>query len=122
MKKKIVKVIILALLVGGFTKGKAYYEDRYLGQTYYGKIPEDQDMTYKMQYSDDKKPIGPAISYELDVYNDKEKRRVSFERYRGSDYFKPGDYIEVSASRQISLGEKLVDKKQISEELLRKIN
>lgn len=121
MKKKIGMVIILALLVGLFVKGRAYYEDRYVGETYYGRIGENQDMTFKTQYSSDGKPMDKAIDYKVKIYNDKEERTVNFQRYEGSDYFKPGDYIEVEASNQISLGEKLIDKKDIPSNILEKI-
>ena len=66
---------------------------------------------------DGRADMGPAVEYDLIAYNDKgEEKAVNFsvyspesEYYRGEPMPQPGEFLRVSASKQLVVGWRIVD-------------
>ena len=113
MKKKTLLGIVLAvgavLLIAVAVWGKQYYTDRYVGADYYTMVPLDYDMTPVPVKTMDGKEMGAAIEYRLTAYNEQgEAKSVEFRVYdpdsdysRGEEQPQPGDYLWISASKQL---------------------
>ncbi|MCL1846898.1 MAG: YxeA family protein [Coriobacteriia bacterium] len=122
MKKKpvfwvIVAVVALVVVAVGIW-GKQYYDDRYVGTDYYAVVPLDYNVTPGPRPSmDGRADMGPAVEYDLVAYNDKgEAKTVNFsvyspesDYYRGEPMPQPGEYLRVSASKQLVVGWRIVD-------------
>lgn len=114
MNKKIglgvLVVIFLAMGMYAIKSGSDYYNNRYIGSDYYGKISLNQNVEYQDVYDDRGKRMDRAIDYTVMVYNEKgEKRIAQFSRYEGQTIYEPGSYIKVNLSKQIVLKQEGID-------------
>lgn len=124
MKKTLGILIAVAIIVGGALWAKGYYNNRYVAsETYYTQVPTDEvNKDSWLVNSEGKKEVKGKM-YKLVGY-DKEgnKRDFSFAKQgTAKDYYAPGAYIKISASKTISLGEITVNKEDVPAKALEKI-
>lgn len=118
-------VIVLLMTIGfGTVNAKKYYNDRYVGSTYYGKIPTTMSMEPKMLYGDKNREMGYGKEYNIKVYNESGNERIAeFEVISDNpeEYYKPGTYLKVEMSKQIVVKQKPISKEDIPENILKLI-
>lgn len=124
MKKTLGILIAVSIIVGGALWAKGYYNNRYVAsETYYTQVPTDEvNKDSWLVNSEGKKEVKGKM-YKLVGY-DKEgnKRDFSFAKQgTAKDYYAPGAYIKISASKTISLGEITVNKEDVPAKALEKI-
>jgi len=134
MSKKLVIIIIfiaaaVILVAAVAVWGKRYYEDRYVGEDYYAIVPLDYDMEPEPIYSMDGQEVGQGITYNLTAYNNQgEPKSVEFTVHdpesdggRGEIPPLPGEYLWISASKQLVVRWKITDESDIPEKALEMI-
>lgn len=124
-KKKItigIVAVVVVLGVFGIIKGKEYYDNTYVGETYYGQIPSNQSL-------EPQKLIGStgesytAIEYTFNVYNKEGKELVaSFEKDDVNNAYKPNAYIMVEQSKTRTVYDKEVSREDIPKDVLKYID
>lgn len=125
--KKIIKFIVLigvlALIAIFVVKAKNYYNGRYVGKSYYAMVPSDQSTNAEMIYDDKGDEIGKGIKYELKSYDEKKERILVFTVYKEKpeELLQPGTFLEIEASDKIVLGEKIIKREDVPEDILEKI-
>lgn len=124
MKKKITILAAVLLIAAGAFWAKGYYNDRYVASNfYYTQIPEDEvhEDSWLLDADGVKQEKGKA--YDLIGYDENgEAREVHFTKSGSAeDYYAPGTYIRVSASKTITVGVETVGKAEIPQEALRQI-
>jgi len=127
MKKKrkallwiIPAAVILIILIPLVLFAKQYYDARYvLDDSFYTVVPLDYDIT---PYRDQE---GRVTDYTLTCYNaDGEAKEHTFSVLidaHKSDLYPPGTFIQVDVSRQLVIGRRAVDEKDIPEKAMEKI-
>jgi len=130
MKKKPVLITILiavtVLIVMLAVWGKQYYEDRYVGLDYYTMIPLDYDMSSETIHDMSGNEMGTGINYKLTAYDKQgESKEVEFtvddpdsEYSLGETQPQPGEFLLVSASKQIVLRWSKIGKDSIPKNIL----
>lgn len=128
MKNKkgiIIGVIFLAIVVLGGMKINDYYQDRYVGKDYYVRVPQDQSTELEDILDMSNRVVGKGRKYELLGYNTAgESRMLSF-TYTTEDPAKllqPGQYLKVSASKQIVVGQSVIQESDVPADILKLIN
>ncbi|MDR0591261.1 MAG: YxeA family protein [Candidatus Nomurabacteria bacterium] len=130
MKKvviSIVSLVVIALAVVGVLLGQRYYNDRYVSSDYYTVVPADYDTTPKMQHDYTGKDIALGVEYKLTAYNTEgESKVVEFtvmdknsKEATAGEYYQPGTYLLVKASKQIVTGQETIDRGKIPEGVLK---
>lgn len=125
--KKLVKLVVFIGLVGlavvGVTKGKEYYNNRYVGTKYYAVVPKNQSTQPEMIYDNKGDEIGKGKTYDLKSYNGKETRVLNFTVYREKpeELLQPGTFLEIEASSEIVLGEKIIKRDEVPANILQEI-
>lgn len=126
MKKKNLFILAVAIfLVAGAFWAKKYYNDRYMiSDSYYTQIPEDEINEDSWLVDSDGVKQVKGKEYTLMGYNDRgEEREVYFTKTGSAeDYYAPGTYIKVDASKTIVVGLEVVDKVSVPQAALEKIN
>jgi len=112
--------VILIILIPLVLFAKQYYDARYvLDDSYYTVVPLDYDIT---PYRDQE---GRLTDYTLTCYNaDGEEKVHTFTVLidaHSSDLYPPGTFIRVDVSRQLVIGRRAVDEKDIPEKAMEKI-
>lgn len=124
MKKTLGILIAVAIIVGGALWAKGYYNNRYVAsETYYTQVPTDEVNKDSWLVDDEGKKEIKGKEYNLIGY-DKEgnKRAFSFSKQgTAKDYYAPGSFIKISASKTISVGETIVNKDEVPTKALEKI-
>ncbi|OXX84333.1 hypothetical protein AVM15_05035 [Paraclostridium benzoelyticum] len=124
MKKTLGILIAVAIIVGGALWAKGYYNNRYVAsETYYTQVPTDEVNKDSWLVNSEGEKQEKGKEYKLIGY-DKEgnKREVDFtKRGTAKDYYTPGTYIKISASKTISLGETTINKEDVPAKALEKI-
>ena len=124
MKKTLGILIAVAIIVGGALWAKGYYNNRYVAsETYYTQVPTDEVNKDSWLLDSEGKKQAKGKEYNLIGY-DKEgnKRDFNFAKSgTAKDYYAPGAYIKISASKTISLGESTVNKEDVPAKALEKI-
>lgn len=124
MKKTLGILIAVAIIVGGALWAKGYYNNRYVAsETYYTQVPTDEVNKDSWLVDDEGKKEIKGKEYNLIGY-DKEgnKRAFSFSKQgTAKDYYAPGSFIKISASKTISVGETIVNKDEIPSKALENI-
>lgn len=124
MKKTLGILIVVSIIVGGALWAKGYYNNRYVAsETYYTQVPTDEVNKDSWLVNSEGEKQEKGKEYKLIGY-DKEgnKREVDFtKRGTAKDYYAPGTYIKISASKTISLGETTINKEDIPAKALEKI-
>lgn len=130
MKKRpvlwIVLAVVVVLIVAGVIWGRQYYEDHYvISDYYYAVVPEGYDMTPEPQYDNHGNLRQYGKEYTLTAYNDQgEARELEFTVMGDSSaqYPQPGTYLKISTSKQLVVGQSTVDKGDVPEKALEKLN
>jgi uncharacterized protein (TIGR01655 family) len=125
----VVGIVLIALIIAAAFFGRQYYENRYVSENYYAMIPLNYDVTPETMKSDNGDDMGQGKEYKLTIYStDGKSREVSFTVYApGSgmagerELPKPGEYLLVKASKQIVTGWESIDKSQVPDKALEKI-
>lgn len=124
MKKTLGILIVVSIIVGGALWAKGYYNNRYVAsETYYTQVPTDEVNKDSWLVNSEGEKQEKGKEYKLIGY-DKEgnKREVDFtKRGTAKDYYAPGTYIKISASKTISLGETTINKEDVPAKVLEKI-
>ncbi|KKY02298.1 hypothetical protein VN21_03925 [Paraclostridium benzoelyticum] len=124
MKKTLGILIVVSIIVGGALWAKGYYNNRYVAsETYYTQVPTDEVNKDSWLVNSEGEKQEKGKEYKLIGY-DKEgnKREVDFtKRGTAKDYYAPGTYIKISASKTISLGETTINKEDVPAKALEKI-
>jgi len=108
----IVLGLVGVLVVAGAVAGKNYYDNRYVGSTYYAMVPLDYDMTETPVRAMDGREVGTGVEYRLTAYSDAgETKSVWFTVYdpsssisRGEVPPQPGTYLKITASKTTVIG------------------
>jgi len=116
----IITAVVIIILIPLVLFAKQYYDARYvLDDSYYTVVPLDYDIT---PYRDQD---GRVTDYTLTCYNaDGEAKVHTFSVLvdtHKSDLYPPGTFIKVDVSRQLVIGRRAVDEKDIPEKALEKI-
>lgn len=126
MKKKNLFILAVAIfLVAGAFWAKKYYNNRYMiSDSYYTQIPEDEINEDSWLVDSDGVKQVKGKEYTLMGYNDRGKEREVYFTKTGSaeDYYAPGTYIKVDASKTLVVGLEVVDKVSVPQAALEKIN
>ncbi len=123
--KKIIKFILILGLIGlvalGVIKGKEYYENRYVGTSYYAMVPADESTEVEPIYDDSGDEMGKGRNYALKSYNGKEERILEFTVYKDKpeELLQPGTFMKIEASKQIVTGEKIITREEVPENILK---
>lgn len=124
MKKTLGILIVVSIIVGGALWAKGYYNNRYVAsETYYTQVPTDEVNKDSWLVNSEGEKQEKGKEYKLIGY-DKEgnKREADFtKRGTAKDYYAPGTYIKISASKTISLGETTINKEDVPAKALEKI-
>lgn len=122
--KFIIIIGLIGLVAFGAIKAKQYYNDRYVfDQSYYTQIPADTVNEDSKLYSDSGEAFDDGKSYDLVGYNeDGEKREVHFiKRGKAEDYYAPSTYMKVDMSKDIVIGESVIDESEVPQKALEAI-
>lgn len=123
-KKGIVIAVVVLLVVAGAFWAKGYYNDRYVASSfYYTQIPEDEvnEESWLVDADGVKQEKGKA--YDLIGYDENGGTKEVYFKKSGSakDYYAPGTYIKVSASKTITVGVEVVDETDVPQKALNQI-
>lgn len=123
-KKGIVIAVVVLLVVAGAFWAKGYYNDRYVASSfYYTQIPEDEvnEDSWLVDADSVKQEKGKA--YDLIGYDENGGTKEVYFKKSGSaeDYYAPGTYIKVSASKTITVGVEVVDETDLPQKALNQI-
>lgn len=123
-KKGIVIAVVVLLVVAGAFWVKGYYNDRYVASSfYYTQIPEDEvnEDSWLVDADGVKQEKGKA--YDLIGYDQNGGTKEVYFKKSGSaeDYYAPGTYIKVSASKTITVGVEVVDETDVPQKALNQI-
>ncbi len=124
MKKKILIVIAVLLVIAGAFWAKGYYNDRYVAlEYYYTQIPEDEVNEDSWLVDADGVKQAKGKEYDLIGYNENGEAKEVYFMKSGSaaDYYAPGTYIKVSASKTITVGVEVVNEANVPQEALNQI-
>lgn len=119
---KIVAAVLVVLVIFGSIKVKQYYDDRYVGSDYYTRVPADQSTELEPLYDDSGKEVDTGKEYAFESYNDKGEKRILKFSYTTEDTSKllqPGQYVKISASKQIVVGQEVVKESDVPESVLK---
>lgn len=126
MKKKNLFILAVAiLLVAGAFWAKNYYNDRYMiSDSYYTQIPADEINEDSWLVDSDGVKQVKGKEYTLMGYNDQGKEREVYFTKTGSaeDYYAPGTYLKVDASKTLVVGLEVLDEGSVPQAALEKIN
>lgn len=123
-KKGMIVAAVALLVIAGALWAKAYYNARYVASGfYYTQIPTDEvnEDSWLVDADGVKQQQGKA--YDLIGYDETgEAREVYFTKPgRAQDYYAPGTYIKVSASKTITVGVEVVDETDVPQAALNQI-
>ena len=132
MKKKTKKGIIIAvviavvvlLVIAGAFWAKGYYNDRYVvSNFYYTQIPMDEVNEDSWLVDADGVKQEKGKEYDLIGYDENGEAKEVYFTKSGSaeDYYAPGTYIKVSASKTITVGVEVVDETDVPQAALNQI-
>lgn len=120
MKKRsvyaLVGVIILFVVALGAWKGWSYYQDRYVGTTYYAVVPADSEVTLDNLVDASGKVAGKGHEYNLKAVNEKgETKDISFTVPADSldELYQPGTYLKVNASKQLVVKQSPITEEEV---------
>jgi uncharacterized protein (TIGR01655 family) len=121
--KIVILVVVIALIAVFAIFAKNYYEARYVGKDYYTMIPTNLDTTPETIYSMSGEDVGLGKSYLLTGYSENgEKKTLDFNVMEEKEPLpKAGEYLKVSASKQIVLKWWLISENEVPENALDKI-
>lgn len=125
MKKKIMLLVAIIIIVAGVFWAKGYYNDRYVvSDSFYTQIPLDEVNEDSWLVDKDGVKQTKGKSYHLVAYNDAgEEREVSFsQKGTAKDYYAPGTYIKLNASKTLVVGLEVVDKSTVPQAALEKLH
>lgn len=116
-------IIIVVVLSFGVFFAKNYYDQRYKeSDIFYLKVPEDQSLVIEDLYDMDNNPVEKGKEYEFKAYNEKGESRIVSFTYRTEDSSKllqPNEYVKVSVSEVIVLGESVIPEDEVPESVLK---
>lgn len=121
MKKKILILVAVIIVIAGAFWAKGYYNDRYVvSDSFYTQIPEDEVNEDSWLVDADGVKQAKGKEYNLIGYNEQgEEREVYFKISGGAEnYYAPGTYIKVDASRTIVIGQEVVDEASVPQAAL----
>jgi len=108
------------LLVAGIAAtvwGRNYYENRYVGSDYWAQVPATQDTTLVESISDSGQPTGMyGVHYFVTAFNEAgEQRQLDFVYHADNETSvpQPGDYLWISASRQLVVRQRVVPESEV---------
>ena len=123
--KKIISIIavVIVIVLGAFW-AKGYYNDRYVAtESYYTQVPIDEvnKESWLVDANGVKQEKGKK--YDLIGYDEQGNSKELNFVVRGTpeNYYTPGTYIKVDSSKTITLGESIVEKQNVPEKALGKI-
>lgn len=124
MKKTVGILITIAIIIGVAFWAKGYYNDRYVAsETYYTQIPSDEvnEDSWLVDDKGNKQEKGKA--YDLMAYDKEGNKKEVYFTIRGTakDYYAPGTYIKISASKTLTMGESIVNKEDVPVKALENI-
>lgn len=109
--KKIFGILIIVLLVFISYKGFVYYQNRYVGTTYYAKTSATPAKIQDL-LDDQGKKVNTGYSYSLIGVNEKgETKKVEFELTDSA--YPPNTYLEVRSSKEIVLKQATINESKI---------
>lgn len=111
-------MVLLGLSVIGFMGYRAYgyYQDRYVGEEFYGKIPEDATIDLETIYDFQGNPQDMGHEYSITGYNqDGETRTLEFTVYSDNveGLYPAGSYVKAEASKQLVVGQQMVSREEV---------
>ena len=127
-KKTKIVIVILAVVLVVFLAimGKNYYQRRYVGTTYYGKVAADQSVEpINLRRSGDGKEIGRGMEYRIIAFDEKGNEQLAiFDRYteNSEDLLQPNSYVKFSLSEEIVLKHEKADRADVPESILAKLD
>ncbi|MGP6452581.1 YxeA family protein [Streptococcus dysgalactiae subsp. equisimilis] len=125
MKKWMIILAFFAIGLSAFW-AKQYYNNRYLvDDYYYTQVPLDtvnEDSYLKDEKGKAIKNL-PGKEYELYGYSKSGKKIEVYFTFRGTkeNYPIPGAYIQVERSKTITLGQRIIEEKDVPEKALNQI-
>ena len=124
--KTVMFIMAIGLLFFIAIQGKNYYQRRYVGEDYYGKVASDQSVEpILLQGSDGGSEIGYGMEYAMLVYNAQgEERMAKFDRYSkySENLLQPNSYVKLSLSKEIVLKHEVVTQSDVPEGALVKLD
>lgn len=123
MKKLVGIVIAVSLLIYGAFLAKGYYNDRYvLSDSFYTQVPLDEVNEDSWLVDDKGVQQMKGKAYDLVGYNqDGTARELSFSvQGEAKDYYAPGTYLKINASKTIVIGQEVVEESQVPKIALEK--
>ena len=115
-KRILISTIIFTVLAFAIYKGADYYQDRYRGTEYFFKVPDSISQELEPLYDMDSNEMDIGKEYKFTVINeDLETKIIEFAIITDDTgkLLKPGEYLRVIASEQISLSETRINKEEV---------
>lgn len=123
IKGIIIAAVVLLGIAGAFW-AKGYYNDHYVvSDYYYTQIPLDEVNEDSWLVDADGVKQEKGKQYDLIGYDENgESKEVYFSKTGSAeDYYAPGTYIKVSASKEITVGVEVVDETDVPQTALNQI-
>ncbi len=124
MKKIVGIVLAAAILIYGAFLAKGYYNDRYVvADSFYTQVPVDEVNEESWLVDDNGVKQDKGKAYKLIGYNQEgAARELSFiVQGEVEDYYAPGTYLKVNASKTIVLGQEVVKESEVPKVALEKM-
>lgn len=114
--------LLLVLGIAATVWGRNYYQARYVGSDYWAQVPADQNMTLVQQRNSAGEPVpGYQVRYRLTAFNEAgDQRTLEFDS-RGDDVSampQPGDFVWISASKQLVVRQRVVPQSEVAANVL----
>lgn len=129
MKKAVKGIIAIVAIVAvgfGIIQFKDYYQGRYVeSHIVYVKVPSDQETDLVQLYYDNGDDLGKGRRYVFTGYTEQgEAREVdfTFQTENESDLLQPGQYVKVSSSDILVLGQEVIPEVNVPANVLRILN
>ncbi|WRS30910.1 YxeA family protein [Actinomycetaceae bacterium MB13-C1-2] len=122
--KTIVLVALVAIVAVGAYFGKTYYDDRYVGETFYAQVPLNEPVTVHDLYDAEGNPVDKGYTYSLTGVSEKgEQRLLEFDLHSSNpaDLYQPGTYLRAKASNQLVVHQEAIDESQVPDTVLKNL-
>lgn len=111
-------MVLVGLSVIGFMGFKAYgyYQDRYVGEEFYGKVPSDAVIEVETIYDNQGTPQDSGHEYSITGYNEAgETRQLDFTVYSDTvdGLYPAGTYVKAEASKQLVVNQQVVSRDEV---------
>lgn len=122
----LIAALVAIVIIGGIGAigyvGMQYYQSRYVGDTYYARVPADAVITLDDMLDSDGKVMDQGHEYTLTGYNEAgETTTLEFPVYADNqaDLYQPGTYIKAEASATLVVKQQVITESEVPAAVLK---